>query len=124
MQARLAFNSASLGLLSAGIKGVYTIAPQSTLMFLRLPKEFKSYMDLFINSMRMHLWPSLGEVRGHLDGVVFFLPLCESQGLDSKDQAEPEGIFSLPFRKEKCILTEVPVGVYGSDPCRLMSVGS
>lgn len=56
-------------------------------------------MDLFLNFVRVHLWPSLGEVRGHLDGVVFFLPPCESQGLDSNDQVEPEGIFFPPLQK-------------------------
>lgn len=34
-------------------------------------------------------------------GLFFFLPLCESQGLDSKDQAEPEGIFFSPFQKKR-----------------------
>lgn len=62
---------------------MYTIAPRSALTFLRLPKWFKNYIVLFINFACVHLWPSLGEARGHLDGVGFLLSPCEFQGLDS-----------------------------------------
>lgn len=81
-------------------------------MLLRLPKLFKNYIDyLFINFVCVHLGPPLGGVRGYLDGVGFLLSPCEFQGLDSNGQAEPEGIF-LPYKKEKDILNEVPLGVW------------
>lgn len=66
---------------------------------------FKKYIDYLICLLILCVCTC-----GHLDGVGFLLSLCEFQGLDSSGQAEPEGIF-LPYKKEKDILNEVPLGV-------------